>query len=185
MASTGDAFSDRFGYSSGRQQKCAVGNQRRSIESRANRGTPLSGYPDPLTTLDRPSNHRRPDTHGDKSAKPRPPATPALSFVAAPVSSQTEGQNAQTEMRGTVLSVPFVPFGHHVTHDDDNLRAAGTSTSAAFASSEGSMRWANSWGRGLNLRVGRAPGCCVLRKNEGDRSPSSLLRLRFSRPFKE
>ncbi len=33
----------------------------------------------------------------------------------------------------------------HVTHDDDNLRAAGTSTSEAFASSEGSMGLTNSW----------------------------------------
>src|SRR6266567_1961181 len=33
----------------------------------------------------------------------------------------------------------------YVTHDDDNLRAASTSTSAAFASSERSMRWTNSW----------------------------------------
>ena len=51
----------------------------------------------------------------------------------------------------------------HVTHDDDNLRAASTSTSAAFASSERSMRWTNSWGRGLNRSAGRAPGHCVLR----------------------
>lgn len=27
-----------------------------------------------------PSNHRRPDTHGDKSAKPRPPATPSFAL---------------------------------------------------------------------------------------------------------
>src|SRR5258708_37190652 len=51
----------------------------------------------------------------------------------------------------------------HVTHDDDNLRAASTSTSAAFASSERSMRWTNSWGRGLNQSAGRTPGHCVLR----------------------
>src|SRR5207253_10443905 len=41
-----------------------------------------------------------------------------------------------------------------VTHDDDNLRAASTSTSATFASSERSMRWTNSWGRGLNRNAG-------------------------------
>jgi hypothetical protein len=29
-----------------------------------------------------PSNHWRPDTHGDKSAKPRPPATPSFVFTA-------------------------------------------------------------------------------------------------------
>ena len=52
---------------------------------------------------------------------------------------------------------------HSLTHDDDNLRAASTSTTAAFAWSEGSMRWTNSWGRGLNRSAGRAPGHCVLR----------------------
>src|SRR6266853_247107 len=57
----------------------------------------------------------------------------------------------------------FRPGATHVTHCDDNLRAASTSTSAAFASSEGSMRWTNSWGRGLNRSAGRAPGHCVLR----------------------
>src|SRR5260370_5452168 len=39
----------------------------------------------------------------------------------------------------------FRPGATYVTHDDDNLRAASTSTSAAFASSERSMRWTNSW----------------------------------------
>ena len=29
-----------------------------------------------------PSNHWRPETHGDKSAKPRPPATPSFALIA-------------------------------------------------------------------------------------------------------
>src|SRR6266446_6507126 len=81
------------------------------------------------------------------------------------------------------------PGATHVTHDDDNLRAASTSTSAAFASSERSMRWTNSWGRGLNRSAGRAPGHCVLRWGQDVLSPrpfprsGSLPPLRFGQFF--
>src|SRR5260370_4639383 len=58
----------------------------------------------------------------------------------------------------------FRPGATYVTHDDDNLRAASTSTSAAFASSERSMRWTNSWrhaSRDLYPEVGIAPGTSI------------------------
>ena len=43
------------------------------------------------------------------------------------------------------------------------VHQGGATSSAVFASSERSMRWTNSWGRGLNRSAGRAPGHCVLR----------------------
>src|SRR6266436_4761841 len=57
------------------------------------------------------------------------------------------------------------------------VHQGGATSSAVFASSERSMRWTNSWGRGLNRSAGRAPGHCVLRWGQDAGEAERLLRI--------
>src|ERR1035438_5083116 len=76
-------------------------------------------------------------------------------------------------------------------HDDDNLRAVSTSTSAAFASSERSMRWTEllgtraqpeRWSRSGSLCAEVGTGRAVLSPRPFPRS-GSLPPLRFGQFF--
>src|SRR5713226_6726742 len=88
----------------------------------------------------------------------------ASQFAAQRIARLSRGQTRRK--RGDTLPAASGLRAAHLTHDDDNLRAASTSTNAALASAERSMRLGRRIERGgARTTWGRIAWICITVNN--------------------